>query len=275
MNTWARNLALAALTSLPVAAAEPVRWSEPITGMLFVHVPGGCFTMGTTKLPFVVPVFQPDRSESAYGRDERPAHQVCLSPFWIGQYEVRAADWQALTGNSPPAGLGAQPAAGLSWRDAVRFAEALTDRSGGRARYRLPTEAEWEYACLAGQPELVHNEKDLAALRQVAVFGAFGKERPIRPEPLPVGSRQPNAWGIHDMRGNALEWVMDSYQANAYRQHLLYDPRVEKGGRRRVMRGGSFRSQEVHLRCAARFSYDEGDSLPFFGFRLVREELHP
>lgn len=263
---WLNGVVCVALLSPLVAAGrdQAGAWREPATGMEFVSIPAGCFQMGNEVAvhPPEAEHWTPRRERDSSYKDELPRHEVCLDAFWMGRYEVRAADW-ALVMGAPSKGRGDVPMAGVSWEQARAFAARLTAQAGGKFRFRLPTEAEWEYACRAGaSSEIVPRHDELV---KVAWYS-----RSARGEPQPVGKLPHNAFGLHDMLGNVWEWVEDSYLADGYARHELYNPRVEAPGKRRVIRGASFRSQPPHLRCGQRSFYDASDSLDTIGFRLVR-----
>jgi formylglycine-generating enzyme required for sulfatase activity len=162
------------------------------------------------------------------------------------------------------------PAARVTWEQAQAYAVRLTERSDGRDRYRLPTEAEWEYACRAGAA----TESLLSSSDEVKVAW-FEKTTEQKIEPQPVGQLAANAFGLYDMLGNVWEWVQDSYVADGYTRHTLYDPLVESPGADRVIRGGSYRSEAVLVRCAKRAFYAPADTLGTIGFRLVRVPQEP
>jgi formylglycine-generating enzyme required for sulfatase activity len=200
--------------------------------------------------------------------DERPVHQVCLGKFSIGQTEVTAAAWERTVGKAPAFGVGNDPAAGMSWDDVQGFIEVLNTKAG-RTRYRLPTEAEWEYACRAGQ------KKEPDRTDNFVIKGAwYAHSWVYRSRAQTVGSLAPNEWGLFDMLGNVWEWTADVYRKDAYRRHTLYQPREDHGrgdsGSERVIRGASFRSEYLQVRCAARGHFGGSESLPQIGFRLVR-----
>lgn len=261
--------------ALPVLAESPKLWVEPLTGMRFVKLDQACFKMGTPIKPF--DLYSQTLIEAGYSGDftddERPAHRVCLSAYWLGQYEVRADEWAKVMAAAPPSDAGALPVAGVTWQDATAFARRLTEMSelsGGREVFRLPTEAEWEHACLAGQAEIVTFENDALSLAPTTILDKMWTRRQMNAKVFPVGSRSPNAWGFHDMRGNVAEWVQDAYAKDGYKKHLLYDPLVVAAHEQRVLRGGSYRTTPGQLRCAERMWSAQSETLPLIGFRLVR-----
>ena len=263
---------LACGAAFAAAPALPT-WTEPVTGAQFVALPKGCFQMGTAKP--VDPPFDASWKRIGYkgnlAEDEAPKHEVCVDAFWIAKTEVSAADWHKVMGGDLPAHGGKRAKVGVTWLEAREFAARLTASSGAKQRLRLPTEAEWEYACRAGDnsdlaPEL--GELSEAALSEKAWY----RHSPKRSyEARETGVLQPNAFGLHDMMGNAWEWTQDSYQADGYARHQLYNPKVEREGQPRVMRGASFRTEMAHMRCAMRGRYDPAQTMDAIGVRLVRE----
>ena len=213
--------------------------------------------------------------------DELPQHRVRLTRFFeLGRYEVTQEQWAAVMGpialdRSGPEWFTKKPrirymdfgekkpVVGASWEDAQEFLSNLNalDR---RHVYRLPTEAEWEYACRAG------TTVDLPAdiLEMAWIKDNFGLEI------HPVGKKRPNAWGLYDMQGNATEWVADWYDKDYYRRTPAADPPGPSSGYTRVYRGGDAWNPASNCRCANRHN---GGSLPVSrglssGFRVVREE---
>ena len=265
-------LLLGVALSLGAAAADkekaPAPWKEPATGMEFVRIPKGCFLMGNLKAVKFREEFVglPLSFEDFPFNDELPQHEVCVDAFWMGRVEVRADQWQRVMGGAakrPDA-----PVANVTWEQANAFAAKLTERTGGKYRFRLPTEAEWEYACRAGaKDEIVPRQGELG---DRAWYGI--EPRGLQNETQPVGKLAANAFGLHDMLGNVWEWVQDSYQPDGYGSHGLFDPRVEANTPNRVIRGASYRSQPLHVRCAKRAYYDAGDTLNTIGLRLVRTQ---
>ncbi len=268
----ARLLALAVLLAPGLAhAAQPLpQWREPSTGMVFMHLPTGCFRMGSEEP--VQPQDELLRSHlgmnTPLSYDEHPQHEVCIDALWIGLHEVTARQWQRVMGSPPPAGTGDMPAAGMSWQDAQRFADRLTRLSGVKGRFRLPTEAEWEYACRAG-----NTADPLANRDEHTAFAWYSTRDHRRITPSEVGKLAPNAWGLYDMLGNVWEWTADAYAPDAYAGHSLYNPvQREADTGERVIRGASHRSAPQEVRCANRGSHPAAAVLPQIGLRLAREE---
>lgn len=244
-------------------------WIEPHSGLRFIRVKPGCFAMGSEKLlpPSGSDVWLHYAYQGHLNTDELPAHQVCLQGFLLGQHEVTASAWTRVMGSGPPIGEGDQPARGVSRLDALLFLEKLNVLSGGGG-FRLPTEAEWEYACLAGaKTKDVPQPMTARLVKLEARYGQAGVTDAIN-----VGRLKPNAWGFHDMLGNVWEWVQDAYLADAYQRHTLYDPFVMfPDARNSGLRGGSYRSEVQHIRCANR-SYDQNNTaLPQYGLRIAKD----
>lgn len=257
------------------SAAE--RWVDPVSGLVFLKVPKGCFQMGSApnRLQVGNRVLRDIGFGGGLGVDEHPRHQVCLSAYWLSETEVTRDAWLRVMGKE--AGRvgdadGARPVGGLSWEEATGFARRLTDLSNKGEVFRLPTEAEWEMACLAGREDSGESWKQEAVhlrwMRQ-----ATGRSFSAVSSSLQVASREANPWGFRDMLGNVWEWTLDVYDPDSYSRHALFDPRTDSGAQPdRVIRGGSYRSEAMRLRCAARGSYPVSGGLPQIGIRLVREE---
>jgi formylglycine-generating enzyme required for sulfatase activity len=208
--------------------------------------------------------------------DERPLHRVQITiPFEMGKYEVTQTQWQAVMGSNPSSISGAdRPVETITKTEAQDFVNRLNSRNDGY-RYRLPTEAEWEYAARAGAASPYYGKLD-----EIAWFAANSDD-----ETHPVGRKKPNAWGLHDMLGNVREWVSDSYAANYYSNSPAVDPaglaaaaaargRPLRGALANlpVMRGGGFDNLAPFLRVSDRYHY-YGPTLRFsdVGFRVIRE----
>ncbi len=235
---------------------------NPIPGMM--PIPAGTFLMGSNA-PSGPPYF------GSIG----PVHQVTISyPFWMGQYEVTQAEYQALTGTNPSFFSGAsRPVEQVTWLSARAYCAALTAQQAGNLpagyEYRLPTEAEWEYACRAGTTTEFHYGAALFC-NQARFWFSYHTNPPAycgnSNGTVPVGSYAPNAFGLYDMHGNVLEWCLDSYAS--YSSAAVTDPFVT-GGPDRVLRGGSWYDDSGVCRSAHRDSFDPGLTFSDFGFRVV------
>ncbi len=268
-------LAIIGLLSINVMAGESSTWTEPLTGMSFVRVPGNCYQMGTHKpIPPKIDDFWKHLGfAGSLSADEIPRHKVCIGALWIAQNEVRWQDWHKVMGGTALPEKENLPAANMSWQEAHSFTEKLRELSPGKKPYRLPTEAEWEYACRGGD-DMSKETPYTSEMIGAAWHNAPGLRLT---EPKPVGELPPNKFGLNDMLGNVWEWVADAYEEKAYRQHALYDPLVAKVTQGkpdlRVIRGGSFRSEPVNMRCAKRGKYPVDQALPQIGLRLVFREV--
>lgn len=254
---------------LPWAAHAGEPWREPVTGMEFSSIPKGCYSMGLPADVF--------REEDQLFRQrlkaEMPQHEVCVDAFWMGQYEVRESEWAKLMGK-PHSGRPAEaPVAGVAWAEASEFARRLTEASNGAQHYRLPTEAEWEYACRAGSPALtsIFSRNNLASVAWYATAEGLGFSGNRLKDVQPVGLKQPNQYGLYDMLGNVWEWVQDAYSAKAYTSHALYNPVHKESSVGHVIRGGALRTDKRIVRCEARSWFDGEPVHDTLGFRLVRD----
>ena len=181
--------------------------------------------------------------------------------FWLGQHEVTQSEWQGVMGTNPSefSGCGQCPVERVSWNDAQEFIRSLNGRFGGN-RYRLPTEAEWEYAARAGTTGDRYGNLDAIAWYR---DNSGGRTHP-------VGQKAPNAWGLHDMLGNVWEWVADWY--GGYPGGAVTDPRGPVSGSDRVDRGGGWGVSASYCRSSTRFSDTPGIRNAYLGFRLLRTE---
>jgi formylglycine-generating enzyme required for sulfatase activity len=217
-------------------------------GMEFVFIPAGTFMMGS----------------EAGEMDERPPHQVTLSrPFYIGRYEVTQAQWQKVMGNNPSLfrGDATLPVEQVWWTDVQDFIRKLNAMEGGN-RYRLPTEAEWEYAARAGTTTAYSFGDDASQLGKYAWYKDNSRDRTH-----PVGQLKPNPWGLYDIHGNVMEWVQDWY--GFYTSGPVTDPRGPPSGTHRMRRGGAWNNEAPICRSANRYSVP-GFRDDFLGFRLLR-----
>ncbi len=195
--------------------------------------------------------------------DEKPVHEVViLKPFYLGKYEVIQAEWRAVMGNNPSWFKGDNlPVEGVSFDEAKEFCRKLSQMTG--EEYRLPSEAEWEYACRAGTTG--EYAGDLASM---AWYSGDSSNRSNRTHA--VGTKQPNAWGLYDMHGNVQEWCQDWYSASYYNGSPLADPGGPSSGSNRVLRGGGWNFNAGGCRAASRRSARPDDRDGYRGFRVVR-----
>lgn len=296
--------------SAPPEEIKPYTETIPGTNVRFemVPIPGGTFTMGSPA------------SEFGHKADEGPQHQVTIRPFWMEKYEARwdeydifafsrdllkkqqpgataavesesdkAAD--AVTRPTPPYedetfGFGREghPVINVTHHAAMEYTRWLSAKTG--KDYRLPTEAEWEYACRAGTETPFYYGSDA---KQIGDYAWYLDNSDARPHE--VGRKKPNAWGLYDMLGNVAEWVLDEYTKDAYQQAkpgmALLSPVVLPTEKKypNVARGGSYDDEPQRVRCAARLASDPDWSqqdpqqprsiwwhtdATFVGFRVVR-----
>ncbi|NLN02440.1 MAG: SUMF1/EgtB/PvdO family nonheme iron enzyme, partial [Lentisphaerae bacterium] len=201
-------------------------------------------------------------------------HRVTLTKgFWMGKYEVTQAQWEAVMGSNPSyfknAGRSA-PVEQVSWDDCQEFVRKLNVRVPGGG-FRLPTEAEWEYACRAVTSTVFQYDNDLDA--SMANFNGNyrygnGRKGEYRLKTLPVGSFRPNVWGLYDMHGNVWEWCQDWH--GEYPSGSVTDPAGPGSGSNRVYRGGGWYCFARGCRSACRSRGDPGDRVIYLGLRLAR-----
>lgn len=221
----------------------------------FVKIVPGCFQMGG------------DAGSKDTPKAELPVHQVCIEKaFYLGETEVTQAQWTAVMGSNPSKfNVGVHPVEKVSWDDVQAFITRLNEREGKQV-YRLPTEAEWEYAARAGSKDRYsfgNNEGSLSNYAWYGNEGYHGRTSPVR-------YKQPNAWGLYDMHGNVWEWVQDWYSDTYYASSPEKDPQGPESGKYRVYRGGSWVAKAGNLRSAIRFSGPAASRSRDIGFRLVR-----
>lgn len=214
-----------------------------------VRVEGGCFQMGTPA------------SENALDSDER-RHEVCVKGFRIGKYEVTQHQWEAVMGSNPSrfSSCSKCPVEQVSWIDVQDYLDKLNGRTG--ERYRLPTEAEWEYACRSGGKDQRYcggSDIDRVAWHLVNSGGTTH----------PVGGKRANGLGLHDMSGNAWEWTCSAYDA-AYGGAETRCESINNAGHWSI-RGGSSSNPPNWVRSADRTPYVPGNRNAYLGFRLVQD----
>lgn len=238
-------------------ACGPAPVIENSIGMKFVHIPAGSFQMGS------------DEGEA----DEQPRHSVQITqPFHLGMYEVTQRQWERVMGTSltdhynnmdqnlPLNEVSPDhPMYFVSWEDTQTFIEKINTLEG-KSIYRLPTEAEWEYAARAGSVDEPETQLD-----QLAWY-ANTSDRKIHP----VGKLQPNAWGLHDMHGNVFEWCFDWLDRSYYTRGQNIDPQGGPPGERRMIRGGCWYSEAEACRAGYRSYTSPGSRGTHLGFRIVR-----
>lgn len=233
----------------PLQQETPQPDSSTMEGMVFIK--GGCFEMGD--------VFGDGDP------DEKPLHQVCVADYYIGRYEVTQGEWSKIMGDNPSFHIKCDdcPVENVSYKAVQEFIRRLNRRSGGK--YRLPTEAEWEYAARSGGKKEKwagmnsENELDDYAWSR---GNSDGKTHP-------VGQKRANGLGIYDMCGNVQEWVSDYYDTEYYRTSLKDNPKGATGGQYRVSRGGSMLNKAWGIRTSIRYRFTQDDLGREFGFRLA------
>jgi len=221
-----------------------------------VLVKGGCFLMGD--------MFG-DGDGFFGGSDEKPVHEVCVGDYYIGKYEVTQGQWKNVQGNTPSkfSNCGDNcPVEQVSWNDAQDYISTLNQRTG--KTYRLPTEAEWEYAARSGGKSEKYAGGD--NVDSVSWYGKNSDNQTHR-----VGQKKPNGLGIYDMSGNVWEWCQDWYDSDYYKNSPKENPQGPSTGSYRVLRGGSWSYLAAAARAAYRGSWGSpGRRDGYFGFRLAR-----
>ena len=228
------------------------------TGMEFVLVNGGCYEMGDS--------FRLGQSR------EQPVHRVCVDDFYIGKYEVTLEQWKKIQRSVPSAiktygfknCTDSCPVGGVSWNDTQDYINQLNSRTG--KTYRLPTEAEWEYAARSGGKREIyagtssHDKLPHYAWYDYNSGGEFHA----------VGQKKPNGLGIYDMSGNVYEWVADRYGDNYYSNSPKKNPQGPSSGALRVHRGGSESGDWSMMRTTDRNCHAPDFNLDTMGFRLAK-----
>jgi formylglycine-generating enzyme required for sulfatase activity len=229
-------------------SAQPASAQKAAISAEFVRIQPGEFMMGCVA-----------GDKECMPVDEA-LHRVRITKeFELGKYEVTQAQWQSVMGSNPSSFKGAnRPVEKVSWNDAQEFLEKLNSRHDGY-RYRLPTEAEWEYAAAAGAPSVTVS---------FDLTGWYDKNSGRQTHP--VGQKQPNAWGLYDMSGNVWEWVQDWYGESYYRTSPPDDPSGPATGRTHVIKGGSWSEVASSARPSGKFYLQPTVRLDDLGFRFVR-----
>ena len=241
-----------------------------------VYVEGGTFTMGATS-----------EQGSDYDSDERPTHQVTLSDFYIGKYEVTQQLWEYVMkysgtaadgstmsaygsdvwlGTNPSSSYGVgnyYPAYYVSWEDIVNIFIPRLNKITGKT-FRLPTEAEWEYATRGGNKSKGYKYSGSNTIGDVAWYTSNSSSMTH-----PVGTKAPNELGLYDMSGNVWEWCSDWYSSSYYSSSSSTNPSGPTSGSYRVLRGGSWGSYAQYCRVSYRYVSSPGNRYNHSGFRLV------
>ncbi len=240
-------------TTFPTPTPTPTssNLSKNSIGMEFVRLSRASFTMG---------------SEDGEA-DEKPIHRVTISKdFWMGKTEVTQGQWKAVMGNNPSSFKDCGdncPVENVSWEDVQDFITKLNRR--GEGTYRLPTEAEWEYACRANSITKYSYGNGESSLDAYAWYAGNSGSKTHQ-----VATKQPNDWGLYDMHGNVWEWTQDWY--GAYSSGSVTDPQGATSGSFRVGRGGGWGYAAVGLRSAYRGSIAPSNRYDYLGFRLLRTQ---
>lgn len=239
-----------------------------IAGIAMVHVPGGVFEMGSLK---------GEPSES-------PVHKVEIAPFLIGATEITQGQYKAVIGTNPSNSFGVDSLTvdRVSWFDAVKFCNMLSEKAGlercydestwkcdfSKNGFRLPTEAEWEYACRAGTKTSYYFGDSPSKIGDYAWFGniEIGNCDNL---PHPVGLKKPNSWGLFDMCGSNWEWCNDFYSEGYYKSSPVQNPKGPDNGKLRVMRGGSWINNPDFMTSSYRERYMPSLSYLDIGIRVV------
>jgi sulfatase modifying factor 1 len=264
-------LGLCLIVSPALVRAE-VPFTDSVTGMAFVPVKGGCYEMGDSV----------GEGES----NERPVHEVCVGDFLIGKFEVTNEQFRKFrAGHNSGTYEGIQlnddkqPAVNVSWEDAVAFAKWLSEKTG--QIYRLPTEAEWEYAARGGTKTSRfwgNNPDEACTYANVADISSKSRWKTWKAHycddkfvvSAPVGSFKPNAYGLYDMLGNVWEWTEDVFDSAAYTKLPRNNPVFGGEGEYRVMRGGGWSNGPLGVRTSNRVGLTPTFGHHGLGFRLVR-----
>jgi formylglycine-generating enzyme required for sulfatase activity len=278
LRQFVQGLLFSIVVLLPLSTiAQSGKTYTNSIGMEFIQIPAGEFMMGCGS------------EDEPCLMHEKPQHRVIISqPFYLGKYEVTQGEWLAVMGNNPSYFKGKNnPVESVSWNDIQVFIQSLNEKEGAN-RYRLPTEAEWEYAARAGTSsafsfgnEAKHESMDSHATQ----YAWYGGE--IISGPYSVGQKRPNPWGLYDMHGNVAEWVEDWFDENYYARSPAVDPTGSSEGMGRVLRGGCWccniksslrTTRDVstdQMRSAFRVAAPPDKKDVTVGFRLARSLVIP
>ena len=216
-----------------------------------VYVEGGTFMMGSYNGQ----------------NDKKPVHKVTVKSFYIGKYEVTQKQWKKVMGTNPSHFKGCYncPVENVSWNDVQEFLRKLNTKTG--QHYRLPTEAEWEYAAQGGNKSKGYKYSGSNNISEVAWYwGNSGKTHA-------VGMKHSNELGIYDMSGNVWEWCSDWYNKKYYKKSPQDNPQGLSGGKYRILRGGGWYYSESYCHTTHRNWSKPGNRNDNYGFRIVRDPV--
>ncbi len=226
------------------AAAQDKSFTSPTIGAEFVLIPGGTFMMGATA-----------------------KHEVVISkPYYMQVTEVTQRQWRKVMESNPSLfnACGDDcPVENISWVDVQEFIRRLNQKEGVK-KYRLPTEAEWEFACRAGSAG-----KDASGVKEDEFGGYAWYDANSERTTHPVAAKKPNVWGLYDMQGNVLEWCQDWY--DDYPKGKVIDPKGASSAQHKVLRGGAWLGSPTTLQCTFRSEDYAVVQSNDIGFRLVRD----
>lgn len=240
------------------ANRDTVVWINEDTPVHFVLIEGGTFQMGSPE------------TEHRRDGDESPVHEVEISKaFYMGQFEITQKQFEAVMNYNPSIfddfdTSPNHPVENLSWNEVDQFIQKLNELNIGK--FRLPTEAEWEYACRAGTETSYYWGNEMSANGQSEYTWANSRSMAMT---HPVGEKKPNPWGLYDMSGNVWEWCSDWY--GPYQENASLNPKGMGNGKNKVFRGGSWYDFYESHRCANRHRHGTDKGYTAIGFRLVME----
>ena len=229
-----------------------IHLSQGRIGLEMIALEKGRFVMGCLN------------QDQACEQDEKPRHEVELSAFYLSKYPISQAQWAEIMGDNPSffQDCWTCPVENVTWYEVQTFIQDLNQRTG--ENFRLPTEAEWEYAARAGQESLYAGGSELENL-------AWYKEN-SQGKTQAMGQKQPNAWGFYDFSGSVFEWCSDWYDPNYYTYSPKTNPQGPEQGQYKVLRGGAWDYPASSCRLSYRFNGKPQDRGANGGFRLAKDE---
>jgi formylglycine-generating enzyme required for sulfatase activity len=264
------NIAFAVEDKVGVPTDSAPLFKDTSTGIELVFVKGGCFKMGDNWGDGV--------GTSGDGDSvERPVHEACVDNFYFGKYEVTQGQWKLIMGSNPSSistcNSDKCPVDNVNWSDVQLFINRLNSKSGGN-KYRLPTEAEWEYAARSGgKNERYSGGNDIESVSWFEATSGYrgytGNPDTLRPYAHPVGNKTPNGLGIFDMSGNVWEMTNDWYGENYYASSPRKNPAGPSAGVERVKRGGCSTGGATNSRVSRRGTYEPDTPNWLVGLRLL------